>query len=87
MTFFVYMLKCITPNIKKSYVGYSKNVELRLKKHNSGKGAKFTRGRKWKIIYKKRYRNKSIAMQNEYKIKHNLKLRAKIKSDYLNKLK
>jgi len=38
MTFFVYMLKCITPNIKKSYVGYSKNVELRLKNTTLEKG-------------------------------------------------
>ena len=81
------MLKSISPNVKKTYVGYTNNLELRLTKHNNNKGAKFTRGRIWNIIYKKGYQNKSIAMQNEYKIKHNLKLRAKIKSNYLNKLK
>ena len=33
MVFYVYMLKCITPNVTKSYVGYTNNISLRLKKH------------------------------------------------------
>ena len=78
MTFFVYMLKCITPNIKKSYVGYSKNVELRLKKHNSGKGAKSTRGYLWIVIYKKNFKDKNKAMSYEYKLKKDKKKRLKI---------
>ena len=41
--------------IDKTYVGYTTDVISRLKKHNSSKGAKATRGYKWKIIYKKRY--------------------------------
>ena len=78
MTFFVYMLKCITPNIKKSYVGYSINVELRLKKHNSGKGAKSTRGYLWIVIYKKKFKDKNKAMSYEYKLKKDKKKRSKI---------
>jgi len=78
MTFFVYMLKCISPNRKKSYVGYSKNVELRLKKHNSGKGAKSTRGYKWSVIYKKKFKEKNKAMSYEYKLKNNKKKRTNI---------
>ena len=48
------MLKSIE---KKSvtYVGYTNDLSKRLFLHNSGKGAKFTRGRKWKVIYKKRF--------------------------------
>ena len=69
MVFYVYMLKCITPNITKSYVGYTKNISLRLKKHNLGKGAKSTRGFKWIVIYKKKFNSKSSAMKYEYSLK------------------
>ena len=41
----------------------------RLKKHNSSTGAKFTRGRLWKMIYKERYNSKSEAMKAENKLK------------------
>jgi len=68
-----------------TYVGYTKDIKKRLELHNSSKGAKFTRGRNWKIIYKKSYKNKSIAMKNEYLLKMNRSLRNKIKNDYINK--
>ena len=87
MIYYVYILINYNKKSNPTYVGYTNDITNRLKLHNTSKGAKFTKGRIWNIIYKKRYRNKSIAMQNEYKIKHNLKLRAKIKSDYLRKIK
>ena len=81
MKFFVYLI--ITNGVKKiSYVGYTNNIKKRLKKHNSSKGAKFTRGRKWKLIYFKSYEKKSIAMKEEYKLKKNYKLRKTIKDNY-----
>ena len=81
MSFFVYMLKSLQ---KKSvtYVGYTKNLTKRIKLHNTGKGAKFTRGRKWTLIYKKCYKSKSVAMKNEYLLKKNYKLRNKIKKSF-----
>ena len=87
MIYYVYILINLNKKSNPTYVGYTNNIVNRLKLHNTSKGAKFTRGRIWNIIYKKGYSNKSIAMQNEYKIKHNLKLRSKIKSNYLNKIK
>ena len=48
------MLKCISPHIKKTYVGYTNDLHARLIKHNTNKGAKATKGYKWKIIYKKK---------------------------------
>ena len=87
MIYYVYILINYNKKSNPTYVGYTNNITNSLKLHNTSKGAKFTKGRIWNIIYKKRYRNKSIAMQNEYKIKHNLKLRSKIKSNYLNKIK
>ena len=71
MFYYVYMLKSITPGTKKTYVGYSNNVNLRLNKHNSNKGAKSTKGYKWILIYKKRFKSKVDAMKFEYKLKSN----------------
>ena len=81
MNFYVYMLKSIT--IKPiTYVGYTKDLKKRLYLHNSGKGAKFTRGRKWKLIYKEVFKSKSKAISREYYIKKNRTLRNLIKNRY-----
>ena len=82
MTFYVYMLK--SKSIKSiTYVGYTNNLEKRIKLHNSGKGAKFTRGRKWVLIYKEKYKSKKEAISREYYIKKNKTFRKKIKIKYL----
>lgn len=82
MNFYVYMLK--SKSIKPiTYVGYTNNLKKRLFLHNISKGAKFTRGRKWKLIYKRLYNSKSLAMKEEYKLKKNYLLRKKIKDNYL----
>ena len=86
MNYYVYLLISINNKKFTSYVGYSNNLKNRLILHNSSKGAKFTRGRKWKLIYKKKYKNKSLAMREEYKLKKNLKLRKSIKERYIQKL-
>ena len=81
MVFFVYMIKSI--NIKPvTYVGYTKDLIKRIKLHNSGKGAKFTRGRTWKLIYKESFKSKSKAISREYYIKKNRTLRNIIKDKY-----
>ena len=69
------MLKSITPGIKKTYVGYTNNLNLRLSKHNSNKGAKSTKGYKWKLIFSKKFKSKSLAMSYEYKLKKDRVLR------------
>jgi len=83
MPYFVYML--LTKHRGKffSYVGYTNNLKNRLSLHNSSKGAKFTKGKKWEIIYSKKYLNKSKAMKDEYKLKKDYKLRNKIKSKFI----
>ena len=78
MYHYVYILKTIDGYINKTYVGYSTNVIARLKKHNSSKGAKSTKGYKWKIIYKKRFLSKSKALSFEYKLKKDRKKRLSI---------
>ena len=64
-----------------TYVGYTKNIKERVKLHNSGKGAKFTRGRTWKLIYKEAFKSKNKAISREYYIKKNRTLRNKIKNN------
>ena len=80
MNFYVYMLKSkgIRPV---TYVGYTNDLKKRIDLHNSGKGAKFTRGRKWILIYKEKYKSKKEAISREYYIKKNRTLRNKIKKN------
>ena len=79
MVYFVYLIVSKVKNRTISYVGYTNNIQRRLKLHNSSKGAKFTKGKKWKLAYYKRYDNKILAMKEEYKLKKNFMLRSKIK--------
>tara|TARA_Y100000996_G_scaffold402415_1_gene374370 strand:+ start:745 stop:993 length:249 start_codon:yes stop_codon:yes gene_type:complete len=81
MSYYVYMLKS---SGKKpiTYVGYTKDLKKRINLHNTGKGAKFTRGRRWKLIYKEVYKTKNKAISREYYIKNNRALRNKIKNLY-----
>ena len=82
MTYCVYMLKCISSVQKRTYVGYTKNLNIRLKNHNSNKGAKYTKGNKWKVIYKKKFLTKTKAMSYEYILKHDRKKRLKIYNNH-----
>ena len=79
--YYVYMLKL--KSVKPlTYVGYTSDLKKRIELHNSGKGAKFTRGRKWTLIYKEKYKSKKEAISREYYIKKNRSLRKKIKENY-----
>ena len=80
MNFYVYMLK--SKSLKPiTYVGYTKDLKKRIDLHNSGKGAKFTRGRSWILIYKEKYKSKKEAISREYYIKNNRSIRNKIKNN------
>ena len=69
-----------------TYVGYTNNLKKRINLHNTGRGAKFTRGRKWKLIYKEKKKSKKEAISREYYIKKNRALRNKIKNENLNSI-
>ena len=83
MNYYVYLLLTKSGKNHISYVGYTTNLINRLKKHNSSNGAKFTKGRKWKVIYSRKYNYKSTALKEEYKLKKNYKMRKIIKEQYL----
>tara|TARA_Y100000590_G_scaffold287020_1_gene323138 strand:- start:557 stop:811 length:255 start_codon:yes stop_codon:yes gene_type:complete len=84
MKYYVYLIISKNKNRLISYVGYTNNIKNRIKTHNSGKGAKFTRGKIWKLAYFRKYYSKIKAMKEEYKLKKNYKLRNMIKYNFLN---
>lgn len=64
---FVYILQC---NDGTLYTGYTVDIERRIKLHETGKGAKYTRGRgPFKLLYEEGFSTKSAALQREYEIK------------------
>jgi len=81
--FYTYLI-CSSLKNKKliSYAGCTNNLKERLEKHNAGKGAKFTRGKKWFLIFKKTFQNKSLAMKFEYRLKKDRKLRKKLLKNF-----
>ncbi len=65
--FFVYIVKCMDGTC---YTGYTQNLEERVSLHNSGKGAKYLRGKSpVKIVYTKEYRYYKNALSAERCIK------------------
>ena len=82
MTYFVYLIGCSKHRKLTTYVGYTNNLKKRINLHNEGKGAKFTRGRKWKLLYFEKHVTKKEAISRECYIKKNRKFRNSIKNKY-----
>ena len=82
MRHFVYVIGNYQNSKLTTYVGHTGNLKKRLNLHNKGKGAKFTRGRRWKVIYTEKYITKKEAITREYYIKKNRKFRNLIKEAY-----
>ncbi len=85
MNYYVYLIISKKNNKYYTYVGYTSNINKRLRLHNSSKGAKYTRGKNWIIVYKKKYDNKSQAMKNEFLLKKNKQKRKQIKENFIKK--
>lgn len=86
MAYYVYILLSKNNNTSKcvTYVGYTSNLKERIKLHNTSKGAKFTKGRQWILVYKRFFNKKELAMKYEYKLKHDKKKRSLIKKKFIN---
>ena len=82
MAYFVYLIGCRKLHKLTTYVGYTNNLKKRINLHNEGKGAKFTRGRKWKLLYKEEFSTKKEAITRENYIKKNRKFRNLIKEKF-----
>ena len=79
MSYFVYVIGSLKLSKPKTYVGWTKDLRERLIKHNLGKGAKSTRGRKWRILYHEVFNSKEKALRREYYLKKDRILRKKLR--------
>ena len=75
MTGFVYVLGSRTSCRYCTYVGWTLDLERRLAEHNSGNGAKSTRGSVWCLIYAEKWPSRIEAMRREWHLKRDRPLR------------
>ena len=78
MDCFVYVLGCRSKGRTLTYVGWSNDVVRRLKQHNSGKGARTTRGRTWVLLHSEWFASKREAMSREWHLKRERAFRKKL---------
>ncbi len=68
MSCYTYILRCADGSL---YTGWTNDLEKRLKAHNDGTGAKYTRSRRpVTLVYSAEFDTKEEAMREEYRIKH-----------------
>ena len=78
MACYVYVLGSGDAGTLRTYVGWTTNLAVRLEKHNSGKGARSTRGRIWQLLYAERFVNRGEAMSREWHLKRDHKFRKRL---------
>ena len=76
---FVYVIGTLPKGKPRTYVGWTYDVEARLAAHNSGKGAKSTKGYFWKLLHTETFANKFEAMSREWYLKRDQNLRRKLR--------
>ena len=80
MLFFVYVLGSRSKKDCRTYVGWTTDLERRLRQHNAGVGAKSSRGRKWMLLYFERCKSRRAAMSREWHVKHDRKFRTTLRA-------
>lgn len=75
MANFVYVLGCRSKDRHLTYVGWTTDLDRRLMQHNSGLGARFTRGRAWVLLHTEKFRTRRQAMSREWYLKRDRKFR------------
>jgi putative endonuclease len=76
---FVYVLRSADDGPIKTYVGWTNDLDKRLRTHNEGTGARSTRGRTWELVYVERYLTRGDAMSREWHLKRDKALRAQLR--------
>ena len=79
MACFVYVLR--SANRSRTYVGWTTDLEQRVERHNSGRGAKSTRGASWSLLYAERYRTRGEAMSREWHLKRDKAFRKSLREN------
>jgi len=85
MVYYVYLIKTLDNFYKKTYVGYTNNLNDRIQKHNKNLGAKSTKGYKWELVYKKKFYSKNKALSFEYKLKKDRNKRSNLINEFKKK--
>ena len=80
MLFYVYIIGSSQPR-KRTYVGWTTDVNKRLRAHNTSKGAKFTRGSQWILLHKEKLKTKSDAMKREVQLKKDKSFRSQLRQN------
>ncbi len=75
MACYVYILGSVNGSTWRTYVGWTTDLDSRLRAHNEGSGAKSTRGRAWILLYAEKYRTRSPAMSREWHLKRDRRFR------------
>ncbi|TCS61610.1 GIY-YIG nuclease family protein [Varunaivibrio sulfuroxidans] len=75
---YVYVLGCRDKDGVRTYVGWTTDIEARLRRHNAGRGAKSTRGRRWVLLYGERFATRNAAMSREWRLKRARALRREV---------
>lgn len=72
---YIYILGSDGKGGPRTYIGWTTDLDARLSVHNSGKGAKSTRGRSWEMLYAERFITRGEAMSREWHLKKDKALR------------
>ncbi len=79
MNSYVYVLVNDGGNDRKTYVGWTTDLDRRLRQHNAGRGAKSTRGRTWGLLYAEKYSTRNEAMKREWTLKRDKAFRTMLR--------
>jgi len=79
MACYVYVIGTSGRRRRKTYVGWTTDLERRLRQHNDGTGARSTRGRHWVLLYAERYATRHEAMSREWHLKRDRVFRATLR--------
>jgi putative endonuclease len=75
---FVYVLGCAGGDRYLTYVGWTLDLDRRLTQHNSGTGARTTRGRVWVLLHSERFPSRREAMSREWHLKRDRGFRKRL---------
>jgi len=75
---FVYVLGSNGKGGLRTYVGWTLDLERRLNEHNTGTGARSTRGRIWILLHAERFATRRAAMSREWYLKRDRRFRKRL---------
>jgi len=81
MAFYVYVLASNAGRSHRTYVGWTTDLDRRLARHNTGAGAKSTRGHVWILLYAERHPTRHDAMSREWHLKRDKAFRKMLRTD------